>query len=105
MLFEKIIAGCCENHKNYVIQHGVKGRAVRRVRILEKKKPIPLYLYVHLSACISSAPSARIFVKFDARDFHLNLCKKEKSEFGYIWAKVSDTSHEDVQFGLLMPAT
>jgi len=92
MLFEKIIAGCSENHKNHVIHHGVKIRAVRRVRVLEKKTHIPSYLSVRLSALISSALSARIFVKLDAGEFHLNLCFK-KSKFGCIWAKVSGTLH------------
>jgi hypothetical protein len=56
-----------------------------------------------MAARISSAPSERIFVKFDVGDFYLNLCKKSK--FGYIWAKASGNLREDPQYGLFMSAT
>jgi hypothetical protein len=65
MLFEKIIAGCSQNHNNHVIHHGVKIRAVGLIRLLGKS--------AYSVVSVSSTPSARIFVKFDAGDFHLTL--------------------------------
>jgi len=76
MLFEKITASCSQNHNKHVIHHGVKRKAIRRIRILGKNAYS--VISVRTAARISSTPSARIFVKFDNGDFHLNLCKKIK---------------------------
>jgi len=43
---------------------------------------------------ISAAPTERIFVKHDTGDF-MEICP-EKSKFGYLVPKLSDTLHEDL---------
>ena len=54
----------------------------RCFRIIAK---IACYFHdVCLSACISMAPTGRIYVKFDTCVFHENLLRKSK--FGYTWA-------------------
>jgi hypothetical protein len=60
-------------------------------------------LYVHLSARISTALSGQIAGKFDVENSHENVLRKSK--FGYKWAKVSATLHEDPGMLMLLVAT
>jgi hypothetical protein len=88
---ERVVGVCCENHVKQV-----KMQIFRRVRILAKSA----YSLRHvlssdcLSARISSAPTVRIFVRFDIGDFHLNLSRKYK--FGYNRTNISGTLHEEL---------
>ena len=49
---------------------------------------------VCLSPCIIAAPTGRISLKFDIDVLHQNLSRNYK--FTIIWAKISDTLHEDL---------
>jgi len=57
-------------------------------------------MYIRLSACVTWAPSGRIFVKCYAADFYEKLSRK--STFGYNHIKIWGNLHEDITKGGLL---
>jgi len=60
-------------------------------------------MYVRLSACVTWAPSGRIFVKCYIADFYAKLSRK--STFGYNYIKIWGTLHANItKYGLFFRA-
>jgi len=83
----------CDDVTNLTVD-GVKRftPAVRHIHV-KKKKTVNFVISVGLSAWNNSAPTGRIFMKFDIWVFFENLSRKLK--FNLNLAKITGTLHED----------